>query len=696
MGTADPLLLPVTQLTGIGPQLSKRLEKLGLFTVQDLLFHLPLRYEDRSHITAIQALYPGQPALICGRIEYTELPQRGRSTILCRIADHTGVINLRFFHFSMRQIQQLRPGSLIACYGDIRSGFQQLEIIHPEYQLIDDPSQALSDHLIPVYPTTEGVSQRVLRKAIQQALLLCQQCGGLPDYLPHAAIATRGYPTLNQALQQLHQPPPSLALNQLTDAGFPALQRLALEEFLAHHLVLLTQKQAYQTWYAPAMRVNTNHKQAFLTRLPFALTNAQRRVIQEIEADCQSNTPMLRLVQGDVGSGKTVVAALNALQALNNGYQVALMAPTELLAEQHYANFSRWLAETDWPVLFLTGQIKGKQRQIYLEQLKQTQPVVVIGTHALFQETVQFARLGLVIIDEQHRFGVDQRRALRDKGQVGQQRPHQLIMTATPIPRTLAMLNYADLDISVIDELPPGRKLVGTHVLHKDKRPQVISRIADWISHGHQAYWVCPLIEESELLQCEAAETTAAILTEQLAPIRVCLLHGRMKAADKDQIMQAFKRGEYDLMVATTVIEVGVDVPNASLMVIENAERLGLSQLHQLRGRVGRGSTESYCLLLYQTPLSAVGKERLAIIKQFQDGFKIAEHDLRLRGPGDMMGTRQTGQLQFRIARLDRDQALLDQIPSIGQILMKEHPESVTPIIQRWIGQQAQSYHETA
>ena len=696
MPNAEPLHWPVTQLTGIGSQLAQRLEKLGISVLQDLLFHLPLRYEDRSRIHPIIHLRHGQSALVCGRIEFTEQPQRGRSTIVCRIADETGSLNLRFFHFSIRQLQQLRPGLLIACYGEIRYGFNQLEMAHPDYKIVEDAQQVLETHLLPVYPTTEGLTQRALRKAVHQALNICQATNLLADYLPPALAQRFACTSINQALSLLHQPPADLPSNALNDANFPALQRLAFEEFLAHHLALLTHKHHYQAWNAPILKLDEQQKQRFIAQLPFSLTHAQQRVIADIENDCQSNTPMLRLVQGDVGSGKTVVAALNALLALNNGYQVALMAPTELLAEQHYANFSRWFADFDWPLVFLSGQIKGKQRQLNLEILAQAKPVIAIGTHALFQETVSFAKLGLVIIDEQHRFGVHQRQALRDKGKTADSRPHQLIMTATPIPRTLAMLNYADLDISVIDELPPGRKPIGTHVLSNEKRQQVIARIADWVRQGHQVYWVCPLIEESESLQCEAAEKTALTLSEQLSGIRVCLLHGRMKATEKDHIMQAFKSGEYDLMVATTVIEVGVDVPNASLMVIENAERLGLSQLHQLRGRVGRGSSDSYCVLLYQSPLSAIGRERLSIIKQHQDGFIIAEQDLALRGPGEMMGTRQTGQLLFKIAKLDRDQALLEHIPSAAKIIMQDHPESVPLLIQRWIGQQRQNYQETA
>ncbi|MDD2761795.1 MAG: ATP-dependent DNA helicase RecG, partial [Methylomonas sp.] len=465
-----------------------------------------------------------------------------------------------------------------------------------------------------------------------------------------------------------------------------ALKRLAFEEFLAHHLALLSSKQEYKNWQAPVFSVDTAAKQRFLERLPFALTSAQRRVIGEIEGDIGMPRPMLRLVQGDVGSGKTLVAAVSALTALRSGFQVALMAPTELLAEQHYRNFSTWFAETDASVLFLTGQSKGKARSAILQALADGSAGLVIGTHALFQDNVHFAQLGLVIIDEQHRFGVQQRLALRAKGHQDGRVPHQLVMTATPIPRTLAMLQYSDLDISVIDELPPGRKPVTTSAMPSERRNEVIARLGHWISQGHQAYWVCTLIEESEQLQCEAAEKTAQYLQQALPNMRISLVHGRMKAADKDRVMQAFKNGDSDLLVATTVIEVGVDVPNAGLMVVENPERLGLSQLHQLRGRVGRGNVDSYCLLLYQSPLSQAGKERLGILRTSNDGFVIAEKDLALRGPGEIIGNRQTGQIQFKIADIARDAALLDQVQEAAQLISKNHPSAIRILIERWTG----------
>ncbi len=692
----EPLHLPVTQLTGIGSQSAQRLEKLGIHTIRDLLFHLPLRYQDKSRIQTISQLVAGSSALVCGTVEYTEYPQPGRSTITCRISDHSGTLSLRFFHFSIRQIQPLKPGTKLGCFGEIRHGFNGLEMVHPEYRVIETPEQLLESSLIPVYPTVEGLSQRTLRKAVQQALTLCQQCDSLQDWLPPQLCKAHQFPSLREALQLLHQPPAELTPLLVNGHDFPARKRLAFEEFLAHHLALLQGKQAYKHWQAPVLRLNPTSKQRFIDCLPFKLTGAQQRVIAEIEQDCSQPKPMLRLIQGDVGSGKTVVAALTALAALDNGYQVALMAPTELLAEQHFANFQNWFANLDQLPCFLSGAVKGKQRQTTLNAIASGEAAIIIGTHALFQDSVQFHKLGLVIIDEQHRFGVHQRQALRAKGQYQNIRPHQLVMTATPIPRTLAMLSYADLDISVIDELPPGRQAITTRVISNQRREEIVQRIHDWIAQGRQVYWVCPLIEESEQLQCEAAEKTALLLSQLLPDVRIGLLHGRLKATDKDQVMQSFKNRACDLLVATTVIEVGVDVPNASLMIIENAERLGLSQLHQLRGRVGRGSIDSYCLLLYQPPLSETGKQRLAIIKQYQDGFIIAERDLALRGPGEVMGTRQTGQIQFRIADLERDNDLLDEIPAAAAWIKQHSPAAITALIQRWVGLQRHQYHDIA
>ena len=679
--------LPVSSLTGIGPQTAGRLQKIGIHSVQDLLFHLPVRYQDHSRVTALAELQPGSSALVCGEIEFTDSIQRGKSSLICRIRDHSGILALRFFHFSVQQSQQLKPGVLLGCFGELRYGYSGLEMVHPEYKIVQSAEQLLDPQLRPVYPLTEGLTQTTLRKAVSQAMTLyLQQQDSVADWLPAEILNRHQYPTLTEALQILHNPPAAIATELMNNRPLPALQRLAFEEFLAHHLALLQGKLSYKKWQSPVFVADETARQQFMHQLPFQLTAAQQRVIAEIESDCRRPQPMLRLVQGDVGSGKTVVAAVAALSALAAGFQVAVMTPTELLAEQHFRNFSTWFARSGHDVQFLTGQLKGKTRQAVLEAMNSGKAGIIVGTHALFQDSVQFHRLGLIIIDEQHRFGVNQRLALREKGQATGLRPHQLIMTATPIPRTLAMLQYSDLDISIIDELPPGRQAVTTSVIPSERRPEVISRIQHWVDQQRQAYWVCTLIEESEQLECEAAEKTAASLTHALPNVRVGLVHGRMKSSEKDAVMQAFKNRDCDLLVATTVIEVGVDVPNAGLMIIENPERLGLSQLHQLRGRVGRGNQASYCLLLYQAPLSQIGRQRLSILKESNDGFVIAEKDLQLRGPGEVMGTRQTGQMQFKIAELNRDAELLELIPEAAQLLQAEHPQAIAALIQRWIG----------
>ena len=684
---SNPLQQPVSALMGIGSQTATRLQKLSITTVQDLLFHLPLRYQDKTRIYPIGDLAPGMTALIYGQIEFTDTAQRGRNSVICRISDVSGMLSLRFFHFSVQQLNTLKPGIHLSCFGEVRQGFNGLEMIHPEYKIITEGVSPTETTLTPVYPLTEGVSQGTLRKAIKQALTLCQHHpDALADWLPQQIRHAYDYPTLAEALLTIHNPPPDISADALQNGNLPALKRLAFEEFLAHHLALLLSKREYKTWQAPNFAIDTVAKQRFLSHLPFQLTGAQQRVIGEIEHDLCLAHPMLRLVQGDVGSGKTLVAALAALAAVGSGFQVAMMAPTELLAEQHYRNFSHWFAHTDYKILLLTGQFKGKARSAISQALAEGSGNLVIGTHALFQDSVNFMKLGLVIIDEQHRFGVQQRLALRAKGHHEGRVPHQLVMTATPIPRTLAMLQYSDLDISIIDELPPGRKPVTTSVICSERRDDVIARLNHWIAQGHQAYWVCTLIEESEQLQCEAAEKTAQYLQQELPSVRIGLIHGRMKAIEKDQIMQAFKAGDCDLLVATTVIEVGVDVPNAGLMVIENPERLGLSQLHQLRGRVGRGQVDSYCLLLYQSPLSQTGKDRLRILRDHQNGFTIAEKDLELRGPGEIIGNRQTGQIQFKIANLTRDKELLDQVQTTAQLIWKNHPKTIRPLIERWNG----------
>jgi ATP-dependent DNA helicase RecG len=691
MKSPNALHQPVGLLTGIGAQTANRLQKLGLYTLQDLIFHLPLRYEDRTRVYPIGSLKPGMTVLISGKVEFIDVLPRGRKGLVCRISDGTGFINLKFFHFTASQHNALKPGTLISCFAEVRYGFAGLEMVHPEYKVIASPDQCITENrLTPVYPLTEGLSQNVIRKAVKQALDLCsQQPELLTDWIPEAILTQYRYPTLADAIQTLHAPDESVSIEALQNGSVPALKRLAFEELLTHYLTLRANRNKTKAWQAPAFFIDANRQAAtehFINSLPFKLTGAQQRVIAEIEADCRLQHPMMRLVQGDVGSGKTIVSAYAALLALTAGYQVAVMAPTELLAEQHKRNFTAWFEGFQPQVVYLTGQLKGNARKAVLQGLEEGTANIIIGTHALFQDSVNFHRLGLIIIDEQHRFGVHQRLALREKGQQAGIRPHQLVMTATPIPRTLAMLQYSDLDISIIDELPPGRKPIVTSVIPAERRSDVIDRINSWVGKKRQVYWVCTLIEESEVLQCEAAEKTAETLTQALPDVRVALIHGRMKSAEKDAVMQAFKNHQIDLLVATTVIEVGVDVPNAGLMIIENPERLGLSQLHQLRGRVGRGSDDSYCLLMYQAPLSDTARHRLGVLRDSNDGFVIAEKDLELRGPGEVMGTRQTGQMHFKVADLARDSDLLAAVQQIGDEFFTHAPQAVQPLCDRWLG----------
>jgi ATP-dependent DNA helicase RecG len=539
--------------------------------------------------------------------------------------------------------------------------------------------------LTPIYPLTEGVSQSLLRKALKQILPFCEGSNLLlQEWLPVVVRKNFMLPTLAASLKTLHAPNPAVASVSMRTRVLPEFRRLAAEELLAHHFARIQARNKARLATAPVFSDHTEMSMAFTQALGFSLTSAQQRVIKEITDDCMNESPMMRLIQGDVGCGKTIVSAFAALGAVYSGYQVGIMAPTELLAEQHFSNFKQWFEPYDIQVDFLSGKIKGQRRIANLTAIKGGDSQIIIGTHALFQTSVEFNRLGLVIIDEQHRFGVNQRLVLKNKGQVGDLKPHQLMMSATPIPRTLAMLRYSDLDISVIDELPPGRKAVITRALPAQKRAQIIARIMDWVSHRKQAYWVCTLIEESDILQCEAAEKTLATLITLLPDIKIGLVHGRLKTADKIQVMADFKQHKIDLLVATTVIEVGVDVPNAGLMVIENSERLGLSQLHQLRGRVGRGKDESFCLLMYQSPLSRVARERLTILRETNDGFLLAEKDLELRGAGDVLGTRQTGEMAFKVADLSLHQDLIDQVPAMAEMINKEAPEVIQPIIDRW------------
>ena len=687
----------VEKLRGVGPLLAAKLQKLGLYTVQDLLFHLPLRYIDRTKITAIGGVQPLTEVVIEGEVRGSDVVFGRRRSLVCRIQDHSGLMTLRFFHFNQAQQQGLQPGTKLRCFGEVRRGESGLEMYHPEYQLLNQAQPpALAETLTPIYPATEGVTQQRIRDLCGQALTLLEQ-HSIEDWLPAELANSHSNYSLVDALHLLHNPPPGTAINLLAEGEHPAQQRLASEELIAHHLSLLRLRQKIQHQAAPALLPNQAAADRFLAQLPFTLTAAQQRVAGDISADISQPIPMLRLIQGDVGSGKTVVAALGAVQAVANGMQAALMAPTEILAEQHRVNFETWLAPLGIRIAWLTGKLKGKAREVQLAAIADGSAQIVIGTHALFQEAVEFHNLGLTIIDEQHRFGVHQRLALRKKGAVIDAEideegstPHQLIMTATPIPRTLAMSAYADLDCSVIDELPPGRKPIETVVLNELRRNDVIERVRASCQDGRQAYWVCTLIEESDVLEAQAAEATAQELQLLLSELSVGLIHGRLKPKEKVQMMQAFKAGEINLLVATTVIEVGVDVPNASLMIIENSERLGLSQLHQLRGRVGRGSQSSHCVLLYSAPLSGNGAARLKIMRETNDGFKIAEKDLEIRGPGEVLGTRQTGDMQFRIADLQRDAHLLPEVKRMAILLLHEYADNVDPLIARWLGHSEQ------
>jgi ATP-dependent DNA helicase RecG len=684
--------LPVTVLKGVGSRVAGRLERLGLRTVQDVLFHLPLRYEDRTRVAPMGALRPGDQAVVQGVIDLAEVHFGRRRSLLVRIGDGTGSLTLRFFHFNATQQAGLRRGAGIRCYGEVRAGPQTAEMIHPEYRLID-PSQPVpvEEHLTPVYPATEGVHQLTLRALTTQALRYLdggddQAAVRITDWLPDKLLAPCRMTSLQEALRYVHRPPPEASLELLAEGRHPAQQRLAFEELLAHHLSLRRLRLRGQQTAAPVLPGGDGLVSAFLRSLPFALTGAQQRVNREIRADLARPHPMARLVQGDVGSGKTVVAACAALTAVDAGYQAALMAPTELLAEQHYRSFREWMAPLGVNVVWHAGKSRGRERAEALQAIREGAAAVAVGTHALFQQEVEFARLGLVVIDEQHRFGVHQRLALRDKGRAGTRRPHQLVMTATPIPRTLAMTVYADLDTSVIDELPPGRLPVQTVAIGQERREEVMQRVRGACTAGRQAYWVCTLIEESEALQCQAAEKTAALLAAGLPDVRIGLVHGRLRPAEKEAVMAAFKAGAIDLLVATTVIEVGVDVPNATLMIIENPERLGLAQLHQLRGRVGRGREQSSCVLLYQPPLSVAARDRLAALRETNDGFEIARRDMALRGPGEVLGTRQTGEMKFHIADLLRDETLLAAVERTAAQLLACCPENVAPLIRRWLG----------
>ena len=686
----------LTSLKGVGPKQAEKLHKLGLFVVRDLLFHLPLRYQDKTHKTDIDSILIGQEALIEGEIVSQHLNQGRRNSLLVKIQSPTcpaSFLTLRFFHFHYRQAQQFSRGKTLRVFGEVRSGPNGFEIVHPAYEFIDPLNPPpLDNTLTPTYPTTDGFGQASLLKLMTQALTLLKQYP-LQELLPRTLLEAQQLPDLNQAIQTLHQPQPEDDLQQIKAFQHPAQQRLIIEELISHQVGLQLLRKTEKQRFAPVLQSGRMANELIMS-LPFQLTGAQQRVLHEIQNDLKQGHPMQRLVQGDVGSGKTVVAAIAAIQAAEAGYQVAIMAPTEILAEQHKLAFLEWLEPLGIETAWLNGKMKAAEKRVMLAQIESGKAKVVIGTHALFQDSVTFNQLGLVIIDEQHRFGVHQRLALHEKGQTtSNTHPHQLIMTATPIPRTLAMTAYGDLDLSVIDERPPGRQHIDTAVLNNEKRLEVMEHLAHKCENGVQAYWVCPLIEESELLHAQAAEVTAEQFRRQWPHLKTGLIHGRLKGDEKKAIMAAFKAHELDLLVATTVIEVGVNVPNASLMIIENAERLGLAQLHQLRGRVGRGSLKSHCVLLYQAPLSQTGKSRLNIMRETDDGFKIAEEDLKIRGPGEILGTRQTGGLQFRIADLRRDAASIPLAQHWSALLVENDSVAVKALQARWIGQNIDYQH---
>ncbi|MCK4079271.1 MULTISPECIES: ATP-dependent DNA helicase RecG [Acinetobacter] len=669
----------VHQLQGVGTASAALLEKLNIFTTDDLLFHLPRDYEDRSTIIPMNQLVVGRSYLLEGMVSSIDFPPGKRKSMAVLLEDDFGKVTLRFYHIYKALTDKMRSGNRLRVFGEVRVGARGLELYHPEIQQISAQTALPKTRLTAIYPSTEGLTQAKLREYVRQALE--QHSENLPELLPEKF--TNGY-ALKEALEYIHEPPIDANMQQLMQGSHPAQQRLIFEELVAHQISLLARRAYIREIEAPAFEPSTILAKKLLANLPFNMTGAQRRVSKEIMIDLKQHQPMLRLVQGDVGAGKTLVAAVAACHALEAGWQVALMAPTEILAEQHYLNFKRWFEPLGIQVAWLSGKQKGKARTQAEAIIRGGLAQLVVGTHALFQENVEFARLGLVIIDEQHRFGVDQRLALRNKG-AEQMTPHQLVMTATPIPRTLAMSAYGDLDTSVIDELPPGRTPIQTVTIPLDRREEVLQRIATNCQKGKQAYWVCTLVEQSETLDAQAAEATYAEIKERFPSLNIGLVHGKMKADEKQSVMQQFKNNELQLLIATTVIEVGVDVPNASIMVIENAERLGLSQLHQLRGRVGRGAKASFCALLYKTPLSQNGQERLSILRESNDGFVIAEKDLELRGPGELLGTKQTGDMGFRVAKLERDDHLLTQAHYVAEQVLKDYPVNAEALLKRWL-----------
>ncbi len=680
----------LTALTGVGPALAGKLQKLGLYRVEDLLFLLPLRYEDRTRLTRLGSLRPGVRAMVTGEVLLAETVFRGRRSLLVRIGDGSGQLTLRFFHFSRQQQAQFRSGVHVSCYGDVRPGALGLEMVHPEYRILrSEEPPVTSNALTPVYPATEGVQQGRLRNLMTQALALMKSAPP-EELLPQDVLERHRMPPIADALLYLHRPPPDADLDSMASGRHPCQQRLAFEELLAHYISLRNLRIAALQESAPSLVDSRKLVSTFIVGLPFRLTKAQQRVIKEISEDLRAPHPMMRLVQGDVGSGKTIVAAIACLYAISSGVQAAVMAPTELLAEQHWQNFTGWFADLGITLAWLSGSQKQSDRNRSLAAIANGSAQLIIGTHALFQEGVGFNNLALIVIDEQHRFGVHQRMALRNKGVATGSQPHQLVMTATPIPRTLAMAAYADLDTSVIDEMPPGRQPVQTVAVPDTRRAEVVARVRRACEEGHQAYWVCPLIEESDVLDYQAAEVSYEMLREALPSLEIGLVHGRMSSGDRDRVMRRFKDGDIEVLVATTVIEVGVDVPNASLMIVENAERMGLSQLHQLRGRVGRGAAQSHCVLLYRQPLGQLAKSRLAVLRDSNDGFVVAQRDLELRGPGELLGTRQTGLPQYRVADLLRDAHLMPGVQRAAESISRSSPQSAAAIVRRWTGDAGQ------
>lgn len=652
---------PITRLKGVGPSLAATLARIGVFRLSDLLAHLPIRYQDRSHLVAMNRLRPDQDALIEGEVLDSRLSFGRRRTWTLRLSDRTGFVTLRFFHFSNRQREAVAAGDRVRAFGDVRFGPSGLEMAHPEYQVLRGRAPDLEDRLTPVYPTTKGLSQNRIRGLVRQLAEMTwpdRPGAPYPDFL------------------WLHQPPAGASADDIAARQ----DRLAADELTAYYLIMRRRQRDRDRQTTRALPPANQLGRQLLEALPFDLTGAQKRVVREVLEDLGGETPMLRLVQGDVGSGKTVVAAFAAIRAAEHQAQTALMAPTEILAEQHYLNFSAWLAPLGIPVVLLTGRLPAAERRAVCERINSGEALVAVGTHALFQSGVEFPELVLTIIDEQHRFGVHQRMALRSKGRT----PHQLVMTATPIPRTLTMTLYADMAVSLIDELPRGRQTIETRVVSRTRREEVLTTLRQVAAAGGQVYWVCPLIEASDQLDLAAAEDTAETLSAELRGLRVGLLHGRLPSPDKAAVMLDFAAGRIDVLVATTVIEVGVDVPNATLMIIENPERLGLAQIHQLRGRVGRGSAASHCILLYQPPLSANARARLKAIRESQDGFYLAEQDLALRGAGELLGTRQTGEQGFRIADLTRHAHLLPEVVARGDRLLAEAPAEAQALLHAW------------